>query len=143
MAEFLEELSKPATEIATILGIVGIVAAWAFARYYYKKGVKTGRIGLDVNQIQVIDRSTLSETPIRIIAKSQNGEREINNNVYVASVAIWNSGNAEIKKEDVRTPYRLWITNAHTGKEKTATAPEVEILELTPTFFRETMPIGL
>jgi hypothetical protein len=135
MTEFFEELITPATEIAIILAIIGIVVTWVFARYYYNKGVKVGRFSLDYNQIQVIDKSTLSETPLRIIARSQNSEREINDNVYVANVTIWNSGNGEIKKEDVRKPYHLWISNVHSATQKNATATETEILELTPTFF--------
>lgn len=135
MEAFVAELTRPATVIAIVVGVIGIVAAWAFAWYYYRKGMKFGRIAMDVRQIQVIDRSDIGKTRLRIIEISADSEREIDDNVYVADVTIWNIGNSEIKKDNVRTPYRLWIPNAHKTSEGNVTARETKILELTPTFY--------
>jgi hypothetical protein len=54
--------------------------------------------------------------------------RPIDNNVYAANITIWNSGNAEVKKEDVREPIRLVVQ-----PEEGTTAPR--ILDISPYFY--------
>jgi hypothetical protein len=131
---FLEELTRPATVIAIILAMVAIATCWVFAWYYYRKSLISGRVAIDVNQLQVIDNTKISRT-LKIVAKSKNvttskdDEGEITDNIYVASVTIWNIGNDGIKKEDVRKPYFLRLDNDDPRVAKG------EVLEITPTFY--------
>ena len=47
----------------------------------------------------------------------------IEDNVYAASVTIWNSGNTEIKRDDLRIPFRITLEG------------NPRLIDITPTFF--------
>jgi len=47
----------------------------------------------------------------------------IEDNVYAASVTIWNSGNPEIKRDDLRIPFRVTLEG------------NPRLIDITPTFF--------
>jgi hypothetical protein len=126
------ELKKPANVIGIILAIIGIFAGAITGLYFYRKGEKAGRMAMYVEQIQVIDKTKLGGTPLRILDKSGNA---IEDNVYVASVTVWNSGNAEIKQEDVRTPYRISMIDPNFGGGDNTSKKDHEIIELSPTFY--------
>jgi hypothetical protein len=126
------ELKKPANLIGIVLAIVSILASAVTALYFYKKGEKAGQITMYVEQIQVIDKTKLNETPLKILDKWGNA---IEDNVYVASVAVWNSGNAEIKQEDVRTPYRILIRDPNFRGGDNSSKKVHETIELSSTFF--------
>jgi hypothetical protein len=132
MMPVLDELKKPATAIGVVLAIIGVFAGVIIALYFYKKGEKAGQMAMYVEQIQVIDKTKLGETPLKILDKSGN---VIEDNVYVASVAVWNNGNAEIKQEDVREPYRISIIDPDFGGGDNASKKDYELIELSPTFF--------
>jgi hypothetical protein len=124
----LVELKKPANVIGIMLAVIGILAGAITGFYFYRKGEKAGRMAMYVEQIQVIDKTKLGETPLTILDKSGNA---IDDNVYVASVTIWNSGNAEIKKDDVRgKPYTISLV-----EPDSIYAHEPKVIELTPTYF--------
>jgi hypothetical protein len=106
MGAFLEELKKPPTLIGVIVALIGIIAGGLISFYFYNKSEKTGRIAIVVEQVQVFDKTNIGQLPLRVLDVKGN---VITDNVFAANVTIWNSGNAEIKKTDVRKPYSLKI----------------------------------
>jgi hypothetical protein len=128
----IDELKKPANVIGIVLAIVGILSGAITGLYFYRKGEKVGEMAMYVEQIQVIDKTKLGETPLKILDKSGN---PIKDNVYVASITIWNYGNAEIKQEDVRRPYRISMIDPDFGGGDNVSKNDHEIIELSPTFF--------
>jgi hypothetical protein len=100
-----EELKRPATAIAIVLAVVSMVAGIFTSLYFYQIAEKIGKAAIYVEQVQVFDKTRTRDVPLRVLDASG---QPINNNVYAASVTIWNSGNAEIKKEDVREPF--WVS---------------------------------
>jgi hypothetical protein len=99
-----EELRRPATIISLVIGAVGTIAGTLSSLYFYEKGEKAGRISIAVEQVQVFDKSRIGQLPLRVLDTAGN---VVTDNVFAANVTIWNSGNAEIKKEDVRKPFQL------------------------------------
>jgi hypothetical protein len=132
MDAFSDEWTKLNEVIAYILALLGIVGGGIIAAYYHRKAQKSGKLAMHTNQLQVIDKTKIGQTSLRI--KDKSGE-EINDDVYVANVTIWNVGNAEIKKEDVRTPYRISMAQNKNGSHQDTIAENPRILELTPIFF--------
>jgi hypothetical protein len=102
MNPMLDELKRP----ATALWVIGIIISIITAVYFYKKSEKFGQISMDMEQIQVFDKTRGGVVPLTVL---DSAGRAIENNVYAASLTIWNSGNAEVKKEDVREPIRLAV----------------------------------
>ena len=99
-----EELKRPATFIAVILLLVSIVAGILTALYFYKRSERAGRISMRVDQVQVFDKNRMGQLPLKVVRASGY---VITENVYAASVSIWNSGNAEITKAAVREPFQI------------------------------------
>ena len=103
-----EELKRPATAIAVALAFLGLISGGLVSWYFYVKSEKAGRIALLVDQVQVFDKARLGQVPLRVVDSTGS---IITENVFAANVTIWNAGNAEIKKTDVRKPFRLIVTN--------------------------------
>jgi hypothetical protein len=101
-----DELRRPATLIAIVLAIVSVLFGGITSLYFYKKGERFGRVAFDVEQIQIFDKTRMGAVPLTVLDASG---AVIDNNVYAANVTIWNSGNDEIKKADVREPFRIII----------------------------------
>jgi hypothetical protein len=125
---FVEELKRPGTVIGIALAIISIIIGTLVSVYYYYKGIKEGEITSQVEQVQVFDSRQLvtnkdsiaSHRPITVLDASG---RPIEENVYAASVFVWNSGSAEIKPDSVRDKFRVVVD----GKTK--------ILDMSPVFF--------
>ena len=115
-----DELRRP----ATALWAIGIIISIIIALYFYKKAERVGQIVIDVEQIQIFDRTRSGVVPLTVL---DSAGHTIDNNVYAASITIWNSGNAEVKKEDVREPVRLAVQ-----PEEGATPPRM--LDISPYF---------
>src|SRR5438270_11447451 len=101
-----DELVSPTTIIAIGLAVITTLIGAGIAFYFYQKSEKAGRLSLAVDQVQVFDKARLGQAPLRVLDASGN---VITDNVFAASVALWNSGNAEIQKTDVRRPFRIKI----------------------------------
>src|SRR5204863_9497101 len=97
-------LRQPAHLISSAVGLIGILAGGLIAVYFYNKSEKAGRVAVLVEQVQIFDKTRLGQLPLRVLDVSGN---LITDNVFVASVTIWNAGTAEIRKSDVRKPFRL------------------------------------
>jgi len=93
------ELKRPGTIIAVALAALGISVGLAVAVYFYEKGRRVGQVAYQVDQVQVFDRERVAPIPLTLFDSEGH---KITNNVYAANLAVWNTGNAEIKKEDVR-----------------------------------------
>jgi hypothetical protein len=117
-----DELKRP----ATTLWVIGIIISIMIALYFYKKGEKFGQIAIDVEQIQVFDKTRSGVVPLTVL---DSAGRAIDNNVYATSVTIWNSGNSEVKKDDVREPIRLAV-------EVEGRTTPTRILDILPYFYR-------
>lgn len=85
--------------VGTALGILGIIASC----YFYHKSEKAGEISLIVDQVQVFDKTRLGGSPLHVVDSTGAPVEE---NVFAANVSIWNSGTAEIKKEDIRKNFK-------------------------------------
>jgi hypothetical protein len=101
-----EELQRPATVIAIALAVLSTIAGILFSLYFYHKGEKRSEIAFKVDQVQIFDKNHVGVVPLTL--RDGNGN-VIDNNIYAASVTIWNYGNTEIRKEDVREPFHLLV----------------------------------
>jgi hypothetical protein len=99
-----EELRKPGNIIAIVIGAVGVIAGLLTGLYFYYQSEKAGQITMRVDQVQVFDKNRVDQLPLKIIDATGH---LINENVFAANVAVWNSGNAEITKGAVRQPFRI------------------------------------
>jgi hypothetical protein len=59
-----------------------------------------------VEQVQIYDKTRADTVPLTVHDAKGN---VINENIFVTTVTIWNSGNSEIKKEDLRRPFHLTV----------------------------------
>ncbi len=114
-----DELRRPATAIAVMLLAISIAAGLLSSFYFYKKGEKAGRISIRVDQIQVFDKNRMGQLPLKVINSSG---QIINENVFAANLAIWNSGNAEIAKTAVREPFQIVLEDNATPIDLTVTS---------------------
>src|SRR5687768_12912395 len=114
MMAWLDDFKRPINVISIGIGVLGIF----LAIYLAIKGEKSGQISMSVEQIQVFDKTRVGQLPLRVIDAAGNPIKE---NVYAANVAIWNSGNAEIKAQDVRRSFRLFLENQTSPLEMTIT----------------------
>jgi hypothetical protein len=48
----------------------------------------------------------------------------IEQNIYAANIAVWNSGNVELRSDDIREPFRLIVEGN-----------SVKLIEVTPVFY--------
>jgi hypothetical protein len=115
------DLQRPATIISFGLLIISIIAGILTSLYFYNKGTKYANITYEVEQVQVFDKNAVGILPLTVRDSSDN---IIDNNIYAASVAIWNSGNAEIKGQDIREPFRLAVEGS-----------SVKVIEIAPVFY--------
>ncbi len=108
------ELKRPASTVAMIIGLVGILAGVGVAYYFYKKSLLAGQILYQAQQVQIFDQKSLNKSVSNsgpaLFLVDEKGEK-IDENVYAATVRIWNAGNDEIRREDVRAPITLLIGN--------------------------------
>jgi hypothetical protein len=111
---WLTDFFRPVNLIFLVLALLGIFASW----YFYNKSEKTGQLVVLVDQVQVFDKERLGQLPLRVL--DANG-RVITDNVFAASVTIWNAGTAEIRKADVRKPFRVVIGSGLPPLDLTAT----------------------
>ena len=104
--------------------MISALAGFVTSYYFYREQQLMGGIAFGIEVIQIFDKSDMQsrESPPKINIIDDQGKL-IENNVYVANVTIWNSGNAEIRKEDIRVPLKISI------------ADRPRILEITPIFF--------
>lgn len=115
-----EELKRPATMIGIAVGVIGIVTGIVTSVYFYIKAQARPEIALNIEQVQVFDKNRTGPMPLTV--RDEAGQ-VIDNNVLAANVTIWNSGNAPIKHDDVRQPFRL------------TTGQPNRIIDITPTYF--------
>jgi|ERR1051325_1516997 hypothetical protein len=101
-----EEFRRPSTIIGIVVGIVGLIGGGMISLYFYLKSEKSGTISCLVEEVQVFDQTRIGETALRVVDPSGN---PIKGNIFAANVTLWNSGNAEIRKEDVRKRFRILI----------------------------------
>jgi hypothetical protein len=116
-----EELKRPATVLAVALLIISVIAGVATSTYFYRKSEKYANITYAIDQVQVFDKNALDKLPLTIRDHSGN---IISENIYAASVTIWNSGNSEIKSNDVRETFYISID-----------AKSAKTVAITPVFY--------
>ena len=121
-----EELKRPATAVAVEIAVIFAVIGFGVSLYFYYKGIRVGQVSYYVEQVQVFDRKRVtspgSVTAFPLTVLDAHGQ-PIEDNVYAASVTIWNSGNAEIKRDDLRIPFRITLEG------------NPRLIDITPTFF--------
>ncbi len=103
-SRFWAELRRPATAIPTAIAIVLFVAGVLVSFYFYQKAEKHGEVIFKVEQVQIFEKQRAGVVPLTVY---DDAGRIIDNNIYAASVTIWNAGNTDIKKDDVREPFIL------------------------------------
>jgi hypothetical protein len=103
-----DEFRKPSNIIALGTAIVGIVAGLLIGLYFYYKGERFGQISMGVDQVQVFDKTRMGHIPLKILDAAG---RIITENVFVANVVIWNSGNDEITSSSIREPFHIGLEN--------------------------------
>jgi hypothetical protein len=119
---FWEEIKRPATEIAITLALISTFVGIFVSLYLYHRGERHPEIAFTVEQVQVFDKAHVGAAPLTILDAEGHA---IENNIFAASIVIWNNGNTEIKKEEVREPYQLVVRSNHKAR----------ILDISPTFF--------
>jgi hypothetical protein len=121
-----DELKRPTTAIAIAIAVITTAVSIAASLLFYYRGIRAGQVSYYVEQVQVVDRTRIiapSGASIPPLTVLDAYGRPIQDNVYAASVSIWNSGNAEIRKDDVRVPFRIIFDKAP------------DVIDITPTFF--------
>lgn len=116
-----KELKRPATAVAIALAILSTTVGLAVSLYLYYKSERGPEIAIKVEQVQLFDKNHVGSVPLTVHDQAGN---VIDENIYVASATIWNEGNTEIRKEDVREPYRLAVEGDGT-----------KIIEISPLFY--------
>jgi hypothetical protein len=110
---FWEEIKRPATAIAITLALISTVAGIFVSLYLYHRGERHPEIAFTVEQVQVFDKAHVGAAPLTILDAEGHA---IENNIFAASIIIWNNGNTEIKKEEVREPYQLVVRSNHKAR---------------------------
>src|SRR6266852_3196284 len=108
---WLEELKRPATMIAITLGLLGIITGVMTSLYFYKKSEKVGRISLIVEQKTLFNKEHLDPYFLKLI-RSDNSV--VTANLFIAAITLWNSGNTEIKTNDIRRSFRFVLGDGFT-----------------------------
>jgi hypothetical protein len=103
---FFEDLKKPINILFLLLGIVGIVLT---VLYYYNSKTKRDVSYYVVDPPSLIYDSKSSSSAIRVLARDSS---VVNDNVYVLTGVIWNSGNLSITKGDLRQDLSLNLSGA-------------------------------
>lgn len=109
LGPLVSELKRPGTAIAVALALAGA----ALSLYLYYKGIKSGELYYQISQVQAFDQRSMgpigsdASEPIRVV--DQKGE-PIRSNIYAANIDVWNGGSDEIRKSDVRSPFRLILS---------------------------------
>lgn len=107
---FLSEFRNPPTIISTAIAVLSIILGIIVSAYFYQKSVREAELSYSINQIEVFDQNSINNNNsienINLHITDDKGDN-ISGNIYVAEVIIWNSGNDEIKMENVRVPFRL------------------------------------
>jgi len=108
------EMRRPATTVAVAIAVLGVVAGIATSLYFYYLSVRQGKVSYQVEQVQVFDQSSLGEKPaaVRPLYVVDEHGNKINDNIYAAKIKIWNSGNDEVKRENVRTPFKVTMSGS-------------------------------
>lgn len=110
--DFKAELKRPANILTLVTCAIGIIVGIATGAYFYYLSIKAGTVYYQVNQVQAFDQSSVSRTgegtdnPLSVVDDKGN---RINSNVYAAVIKVWNGGNDEVKKADVRLRFKLNI----------------------------------
>lgn len=92
---FKEDILRPFNYISLSLAIVGIV----LAVFFYLDGKRTKSISYHIDQPSLIYDSENASSAIKVVAKDSS---PIDDDVYLLTGIIWNSGNLPISNEDVR-----------------------------------------
>lgn len=108
----VKEFKKPSTIISLVLALVSVIFSLVFSLYFHRLGNKEGQLAFYPAQVKVFDATSIhtSSPPLTVLDRDHN---PITDNIFVATVWIWNTGNAEIKNEDVRIPYRVVVEGTH------------------------------
>lgn len=106
------ELKKPSGILAVVLTVIAAI----FGILYPLLSEKHGALTYSVQQAVAFDRSKITINPSSnnegIIITRKDGSK-IDKNVYVATLKIWNSGDDEIKPDDVRIPFKIEMTGSN------------------------------
>lgn len=86
---------------STTIGIIGITLAIIF--YFSSKENRKPVYFIKQDSAIVFDKNN-SSIKIKVV---KNDSLVINQNVYMTTIRLWNDGNKEIKKEDIRNPFRI------------------------------------
>ena len=122
-AGLVTELKRPATIISLILAIVGVAGSVVIGLYFYRAGIKQGQLAFYPAQVQVFDVTVAPHSPSPPLTVLDRDHNPITDNVYAATVTVWNAGNAEIKTDDIRIPFRIVLDG------------DPKIIEWAPTFY--------
>lgn len=117
------ELRRSATIISLVLAIVGLIGGVVTSLYFYRASIKQGQLAFCSAQVQVFDVTVAQHSPSPPLTVLDRDHNPLTDNIYAATVTIWNDGNAEIKTDDVRIPFRIVVD----GNPK--------IIDWAPTFY--------
>ena len=59
-----DEMRRPATAIAVVIGAVGIIVGVVTSVYFYYLSVREGKVSYQTDQVQVFNQSPLGEKPV-------------------------------------------------------------------------------
>jgi hypothetical protein len=108
ISTFMQELKRPTTIIAIGLTIVSVLLSILTSFYFCNTAQKSGQLAFTIEQIQIFQKEQTGSVPLTVHDVTGN---VINENVYAANLTVWNAGTAEIKKEDVREPFRISLVS--------------------------------
>jgi hypothetical protein len=99
-----EELKKPVVVISLLLGISSLVLSYLL----YLKSQQSRRPTYLVSdkRYKIFDAG-IKSPKLRLLDENNN---LVNEDVYVAEVTFWNSGNLPIQSSDIRQPIRILVT---------------------------------
>ncbi len=102
---FIEEIKKPFNFISLTIGIIGIF----LSIFFFLKSQKSKEISYQFEDTSSLlyDSNNLSSS----ILISYKDSLPIRNNVYLINGVIWNSGDYEIEKKDVRKVLNIALDN--------------------------------
>lgn len=101
---FWDDFRKPVNFVSVCLAVVSLVAAYLFYVKSQKEAVPSFTV--TPSQFKIFD-SHIASPKIKVY--DSHGQ-VIDENVYLAEVVFWNSGNIPIEPRDVRIPVRLVLT---------------------------------
>lgn len=103
---FFEDFKRPFNIFTTLLAIGSII----LGIYFYYNPKKDKKLSYIITEPQQIFDSKISSPKITVLDAAR---KHINQNIYVVTVTLWNSGSEPIEPQDNRKPFTFKINKGY------------------------------